>query len=712
MNEPFRSKWDRFAVLSSLFRALRFETGGAPGYPSRLDLILALGCSAIGAILSLLVLLEAEVLYFFQGYMPEMIYSACGFGFVHPVEVPRAVMDFLLVRTTTFDCATLSMPAAVEPPGVFVRTHLYLALAVSALWRVFSVDYRSLWPLISLFGGAYAGGCFVLLRLFFGRLSAFFGGLVLALSPAMLSIVMFPRDFAKAPFFIWTIVLLLLALRAPTPRKLLLWTALAGAVVGAGYGFRTDPIVLLPVGVLFLALGLGGWAWRLRASALVAFIAATLLLASPMLLSRNQVGFGTVFMQGLSEPFRVALDLGEAPYALGQRYSDELVLSSVAADLRPTDPQWDAREARASQGVSQSVTRSGPYVRSWAGFFSGDLATQALKSAAWIIGFPALIAPARRGLEATGWGRSGLRATRLLSLLYNVLGRSWLPAICAVGFIAFFWRVTAADPRAAFALFVMFGSLLCYPVVQFSIRHVFHLEFVWVLALLALLHLPSNVPGLRRVAPRFAASCAIVLVAVIGVRAGLIAYQDRSLHDLFGSLLKQPRELVTSGRSETGGNVTFSVPLPREYRALVEGRPDSMTNFIGEGLQWDVRAAADRLLLTVGTSDCPAGKFNLSFQYAKRDGVWQPFDHDITVEIAEDRLDPTIVLVPAFYRPSQYFSGIRVPGSRAACIAKIERVAGATKLPVILTAVLAPGWEYRPLHRAFGGFPVNPKHAQ
>jgi hypothetical protein len=190
----------------------------------------------------------------------------------------------------------------------------------------------------------------------------------------------------------------------------------------------------------------------------------------------------------------------------------------------------------------------------------------------------------------------------------------------------------------------------------------------------------------------------------------LAAYQDRVLHDQFGSLLQQPRELVTPLRSESAGNAVFNVPLPGQYRTLVEGPPDSMENFLGEGVQWEVRAAADRLLLTIGGRDCPAGKFDLSFHYAKHDGVWQPFDHDIEVEISDPSY--TMVLVPAFYRPSQHFSEVQVPGSRAACVTKIERVEGTTKLPLILTAVLSPGWQDRPLHRAFGGFPVGQNQAQ
>ena len=678
-----------------------------PGLRCRPDPVLALGFAVLGALFSLLVFLRSGPLYFFQSYMPEMVYSACGFGFLHPVEVPRPVLDFLLSRTTTIDCATLGSLPALEPRGVFAQMHLYLAYVVATLWRISSIGYRNLWPLISILGAAYASGCYVLLRLFFGRLSAVAGAIILTLSPVMLSMVPMLRDFSKGPFFIWSIVLLFSASRARAADKILLWAALAGTVVGAGYGFRSDAILLLPIGAVFLAVGLGSIGWQLRTGAVATFVAAALLFASPMWSGRNPAGFGTIFMEGISEPFRAYLDLGVAPYTLGQRYSDELALSTVAAELRPNDPEWDAHESRVSQGVTQAISRSGTYVGNWVANFSGDLAIQALKSASWIIGFPALVAPGRRGLDPGGWARSGSKATLLVNSLYGILAQPWLPVAFALGLVVFLWRVTAANPREALALFLMLGGLLTYPVVQFAVRHVFHLEFVWVVALLALLNLPVDRAALRRVAPRFALSCAIAAFVIVAARAVLIAYQDWSLHDRFDSLLQQPRELVTPAASKTAGDAIFGILLPDRYRALVEGPPDSMTNFVGEAAQWDVRAAADRLLLTVGGRECPAGTFNLSFQYAKRDGAWQPFDHELAVEVLEGQSDHTVVLVPAFYRPSQYFSGIRVPRSRASCILKIERITGTTKLPVILTAVLAPGWQDRSLHRAFGGFPVD-----
>jgi hypothetical protein len=413
-------------------------------------------------------------------------------------------------------------------------------------------------------------------------------------------------------------------------------------------------------------------------------------------------------MEGLSEPFRTYLDLGPAPYDFGQRYSDELVLSSIAAELRPGDLGWDAREGAAFQTVTQSVTRSGGYIGNWLPSFPGDLATQAIKSAAWIVGFPALVAPRRFGIDPGGPVRAGPRAAQFVSPLYNLLGQSWLPALCLAGLIAFFWRVDSASPREALALCLMLGALLAYPVVQFSIRHVFHLEFIWVAALLSLIHLPFERVARRSVSLRFVASVAITGIAIFTVRYGLTAYQDRSLVRLFGSLLSQPREPVTDRSSGVAGDgkAVFAVPLPDQYRSLVAGRFDSMTRNMGAfGLQADVRAAADRLLLTIGPG-CDQGKLALSVRYAKRAEVWQPFDHELTVE-NHGAGDTTTVLIPAFYRPTQYLSGIEIPAAQAGCITKIERVNGTTVLPIILTAVFSPGWQQRPLHRSLGGFPVS-----
>jgi hypothetical protein len=200
--------------------------------PNWRDLMLALGFAVLGGIFGAWVLFQNNALFFYQPYMPELVYSACGSGFVHPAVVPKALSDFLSLRATTFDCSLLDRSLALEPRGIFLQGHLYLASAVAALWRFSSIDYRSLWPLVSLLVGAYACGCFALLRLFFGRLAATAGAVVLMLSPVMLSMTIYLRDYGKAPFFIWAIVLLVSAVRVRSLRGMLLCAIGAGAIVG------------------------------------------------------------------------------------------------------------------------------------------------------------------------------------------------------------------------------------------------------------------------------------------------------------------------------------------------------------------------------------------------------------------------------------------------------------------------------------------------
>lgn len=673
--------------------------------PERPDWLLGVGFALLGAVLGVAVLYQSGMLYFYQAFMPEMVYSACGHGFVRPPVTPPQMLDFLFGRSPAFDCATIGT-APQEPAGIFFRSQLYLGWTVSALWRLTSIRYSNLWPLVSALVGAYACGCFVLIRLFFARWPAAAGAALLTLSPVALSMVPYFRDFSKAPFFIWAVAYLILTIRAESRRMALLWAALSGVAVGLGVGFRSDVFILLPLGIVAMVVGSGLKKWTIGIATTIVFVATSLLSASPLLGVGNAGSSGTLLMQGLSDPFQSYLDLGPVPYSLGARYSDEITLSSVAADLRPADPGWDAREGKLGYGVSQAITRSGPYVLGWLPTFAGDVTTQALKSAAWVVAFPELVAPGRVNLDPGVPVRAAPWIARLLNRLYDRLAYPWVAIVCAVGFVAFFWREAAAKPREAFALFLMFGALLTYPVVQFSVRHVFHLEFIWILAVLSFFSVPFEWPRLRGVLPRFLIFFAIVSVGLISIYAGMAMYQDHALRQQFEALLAEPREPIALVPKPSKNDMTdFSLPLPDRYRALVESAPDSMTPKLGEqGLQWDVRAAGDRILLTFGGENCPQGKATISLQYAKREGVWQPLDHNTSVDLPQDRTSFSTVLVPAFYRPTQYLSDIELPAKYSTCLVKAERMIGQTRLPILLEAALAPGWQDRPLHRAFGGF--------
>ncbi len=144
-------------------------------------------------------------------------------------------------------------------------------------------------------------------------------------------------------------------------------------------------------------------------------------------------------------------------------------------------------------------------------------------------------------------------------------------------------------------------------------------------------------------------------------------YQDRTLKDHLVELLAQPRETI--GSSRQGQESVLKLPLPDRHRPLVDGSPDSMVNFAGWGVQRDVRAAAgDRLLLKIGGPDC-SPQLDDSTSRSVTPSVTAYGNRSIT----RSRWRPqpivrsqTLVLVPAYYRYSQYLSEIEMPSGHAA----------------------------------------------
>jgi transposase len=194
----------------------------------RIDLIALASLFILGAVIGAAFIILTKNTFFYQQFSPEVVMWACGRGFSYVVERPQALLDFLHGRQSSFDCRVLDLVQQTQAAGHFARKQLYLSAAVSVLWRLFGVRYVALWPLFALLHGAYAAGCFALTRLFFNRRLAFVLATLLALSPTAVGMLYALRDYSKAPFIIWGIVLLLLALRARTSRQAISLGALAG----------------------------------------------------------------------------------------------------------------------------------------------------------------------------------------------------------------------------------------------------------------------------------------------------------------------------------------------------------------------------------------------------------------------------------------------------------------------------------------------------
>jgi len=669
----------------------------------RLDLLFALAIATLGAILGVLVLFQGRTVFFYQSFTPEIVYFACGHGLSHPGTVPPRLLAFLARESATFNCADLDPVGNPGPPGLFVLMQIYFSWIVAFIWSVSSISYRNLWPLVGLLSGLYCGGCFVLLRQFFGRISAVLGSCFLALSPAALPLIFLLRDYGKAPFFIWSIIFLIQALRVQRLKAMLLWVAASAAMVGIGCGFRADLIILLPLGMISLLLVFDIKLFVKRALAAGLFMVVVLFSAFPILSAGKSGTYGSLIIEGMSDPFRSYLQLGPTPYSFGAAYSDELVLSSVAADEAPERPDWNAHEGQPVYGVSQATELSGQNWQRFFPFFPADFVVQAFKSASWIIGFPALAAvdrPPDPGYPVM----TGPPVSVVMKPIYVILAHHWMPWLGMVGLTVFFWRIWSRSKSEAIALAFLFGALLTYPVVQFSIRHVFHLEFIWLMAMLALLELPLVIRSLRQNAISY---CILVIgVGIVGFSAYLILvrYQQSQLIAQFETLLSAERQTVAQISGPAGGELTHvALPVPPAYEALLRASPDSMTPKIaGIGIQWDVRSEADRVLLSFSGPGCN-DKIKVVSNYTKTNDVWQPMDQTFGM-LANQPADGAILLVPAFYRATQHLSSFDISGISTSCSVKVERIVGKTAFPALLRMAFPPNWRNLPLHAGFGRF--------
>ena len=664
---------------------------------NRRDLAWSLALAVGSGLIGVLVLRSGVIPYFYQFFMPETVYLACRGSFGHPGALQGPLQDFLTLRATSFDCADLPPAVSDGRLGVFPQEHLYLALAVGWLWRIFSPSVMALLPLVAAFYATYVVGCFALLRHFFSRPPALFGAVLLMLSPSALSVLPYLRDFSKAPFIVWGVVLLIAAGRAEGLHRQLVLASLAGLTTGVGFGFRSDVAVLLLLAILFLGLGMHrGLAGR--AAAIATFFLVFAFAAWPMLSTGKSGNLGAMALEGASDPFNTYLGLRSAPYSWGVRYSDELTLSAIAADLRPQTLGWDRNEAQPVHGVSQSITRSTDYLLRHMDLVGADFAARAIKSAALLLAYPSLVEPERVALDPGGYPVPGNSVASWLSGAYALVGRIWTIPLGVLGFAAFLLREYTLRPRQALVLALGLGALLGYPALQFSMRHAFHLEFAWVLALLGLFHVACDARAYASRLPKFLLGSALACALVGLVYLGLATYQDRAMERAFKTLLAGEVESVAGPMTLADGTATLTVPVPPEHRSLVMAPADSM---VGKALpispQWDVRAEVDRLLLTVGGPDCHDENIDVSLNYEKRD-EWQPLDQVIKVHRSSSDLGPTKVLFPAFYRPTQHFSGLSVPAEAEACVLGVERLLAPTRLPAAISAVLPPDWSQMPLH--------------
>jgi hypothetical protein len=405
--------------------------------------------------------------FFYQTYFEPAVMTACGRGFLiaPPGHQPAPVRAFLAERTDRFSCGDLPADLRLGTEGLYQRPWRYLLTTVAVAWMLLGISWSGLAPLFGVLYGATTTIAFVLCRQIVGRVAAVACAAAFCVSPLQLSNLPNLRDYAKAPFTLALVVILIaLALRPWRTRHVLLLSLGYGVVLGVGYGFRTDLLVDIPPFILTLALFLPGGPHRHIGAKLVALMLFTIgfgAAAWPIIRAVTSSG-GCQWhfaLLGLTDPFNEALGVRGGSYGWGHLYRDEYMwatVSSYAGRVRPDLGyiEYCSREYDAA---------TWDYLRRILVTFPADMVTRAYASVLHV-----LASPFHRLAVLSSAG----------------------PAAAAVLVLS----TASVTPRlGAFALFVLlyFGG---HPAIQFQPRHYFVFE------ILALLTLAFVIEGAARLA--------------------------------------------------------------------------------------------------------------------------------------------------------------------------------------------------------------------
>ena len=198
------------------------------------------------------------VIGYAHGVDPEWFAAAvmvgAGKGFHAPVYTPdSAVGQFLQQKRTSLTKGELA-DVKTDIPWHFHRRYRYLFYAAGLTWRVFGIDWSALKIMLVFFFSVTCGVVYGIFRLGAGRIVSGLGALLYMFSPVVLTALPSARDFCKSPFILGAILVMgVLVVRPSSRRKYLALSALLGAIIGFGIGFRDDLMIcLLPAAVTVL----------------------------------------------------------------------------------------------------------------------------------------------------------------------------------------------------------------------------------------------------------------------------------------------------------------------------------------------------------------------------------------------------------------------------------------------------------------------------
>jgi hypothetical protein len=618
--------------------------------------------------------LSERSMWFGQSEFGAAVALACGRGFVDPgYNLTPALSAFLTVSSDRFSCADLPSVLPPRPLNVTQRLYRYLMWTTAGVWAVRGVSWSGLWPLYGVLYGATVAVCYGLFRLGMGRPLAFAAALAIAVSPQHLSQLPGLRDYAKAPFILGLILIAgHLARRSADSRPLGALAGLFGAVLGIGFGFRNDIVIVVPLllaAILLWQPPRDARALRMRLGGL--FIAGVMfMIAAWPILSAYSSGSnsGHVALMGLMPPFEQPLGVAHSVYEWGYTFRDEFaetLINSYTNRVQGHPVTYlSAEYDRAMVGYLLQIARHWP----------ADMVTRAYGAVLQVVNLPFRTLGILEGIGVPGV---------MLALL--LVGRT--KPLCGIVLLA--------------ALLFIAG----YPAIQFQPRHYFHLEFIGWLALGFLAQRAiaggtlmarvcrsrAPLPRLSRGDLRRTATFALTAVGIVFLPiAAARLYQQRHVRDLLREYADAAREPVATETIDDRGRTLL------QASALWADRDPQQ------------RVSTQYIAATFSPATCPAVRLPITFRYDAGD-AWHDFSLDVTLTLLRGDA-PTHVFFPAYYVDgASRFAGIDVPSGFEACVQEVSRVRDLRTNPMLLNLTLAPNWDTGPLYQRLADWePAGP----
>ena len=251
---------------------------------------------------------------------------ACGHGYVNPPTPSssgpalgfEALSAFLGQQRDSLDCREVPASFTGEPPRLWQRNYRYLLMSAAAVWRMTGVSWPALSMLSATLAAVTAALVYLLARTSMGRVLSLAITALMIGSPLQLAQLPHLRDYAKAPFFMFMLCAVAwIALTRASRGRTAMALAITGAVLGLGFGFRTDVasyLLFVLVAVLAFRPGFDRTDLITRGLAAASAVIAFVMVASPILKvyqSSDTIAHWAVL--GLSDPSRGSLGLRETP---------------------------------------------------------------------------------------------------------------------------------------------------------------------------------------------------------------------------------------------------------------------------------------------------------------------------------------------------------------------------------------------------------------